>query len=328
MVFAAALASLSLVVGAAPAVPTSENRAAPSWASATSAKTFASDVLAAAPLPPGTRPWQGTTPASLRQPPETTFNPTDLYRFFLVTQTATSPMMNYVLARLPRATTSSGWGTSSAPGGGGMSQFFDVSLPTYGDHEYSAQLLFTTARAPAGGFVLRVDSQTVWEPSRPRSETIPSGYLAQLTGFTSVSVMNPSSGAISLNPGAATSNELIRAFDALPLGPNPVCMEDEELYAITFRPSGGPGTAYKVEGFACTGRVSVAYGAQQLHPLYDRGCSLLRLVRKLLPPKAAGTRGAAAGCAPPTGGGGSAPTRARSSGEQRFVEHDAAPRTG
>ena len=62
----------------------------------------------------------------------------------------------------------------------------------------------------------------------------------------------------------------------------------------------GPGPHYEVQGEGCTAAVLVSVGAKALHPLSDGTCSLLKLVRLLLPPTAKATRAFVGACRSPT----------------------------
>ena len=137
--------------------------------------------------------------------------------------------------------------------------------------------------------LLRIDSQTTWEPDRPESEEVPADDVARLTGYSSVSLSSYSSGPVSVDLGPTQSATLVKALDTLPLGPGPFCMEAPLLYTIVFLPPRGPGRQYNVRGMFCAAVVDVGVGGEQLHPLSDNSCSLFELVRRLLPPSATGT---------------------------------------
>ncbi len=300
----AGLAALALLAGTATAGaagrPTQPRQPGPSWSRTRSATAFGEAVLGAAPLPRGARVWKGIVPTILRRPAASSGSPLDLRRFFLVNPPATT-LESYVIARLPKGTKSTGSGWTSDRHGQ-TSENFSVSLPTTGPNEYSASLSYVTSTSTGRGCVagkpclLRVDSQTVWEPDRPSIEDVPAGYRVTLTGYRSVSLTNSSSGSVALNLSPANSAKLVKAFNTLPLGPSPMCMEDVTVYTISFRAAKGRQPAYKVVGAQCGAVVYVWRGNAALHTLYDKGCPLSNLIRRLLPASAAGTREAVLPC--------------------------------
>jgi hypothetical protein len=295
---------LGLVASAFPAVALPAAAVAParaSWATAKSAASFGKEVLAAAPVLAGAGDWRGKVPPGLAALQAQAGVPTlDLHRYYVVSAAAAAQLPAFVTSHLHSA-------KLTASGAGSGAQFYNFDLPTWGDHEYSADLAYATSLAAGGpclgaggSCLLRVDSLTVWEPDRPVAETVPRSDLATVTGFGSVGPRTSSSGAVRVDLGVAASSRLAGAFDALALGPSTFCEENSLLYEVQFRPPGEHGTLFAVDGYACAAVVMAKVNGKPLHALFDRGCSLLNLVKALLPTSASGTRDAVAGCARPS----------------------------
>ena len=178
-----------------------------------------------------------------------------------------------------------------------MTSGFSASLATSGPNQYWAQLLYETTAAPGGGYVLRVDAEVVWVPDRSGAEAIPPPAGAELTGYTTLSAANPSSGPVTVELGEAAGARLAAAVNALPLAPESFCAEDSLLFYDQLEPpSFSSSPSYVVSEWACGSTVYVSAGSTHLPSLSDTGCSLRRLVVGLLPAAAAGTRGAVDRC--------------------------------
>jgi photosystem II stability/assembly factor-like uncharacterized protein len=219
----------------------------------------------------------------------------DLHRFYIVDELP-GAAEGYVEAHLPKGaqvTTSTSFG--AAPTGG--AQGYAVSLPVSGPHEYLAELAYYFAPVgTASETEIRVDSQTVWEPSRSTGELAPPGGIVEVTGFTKVSLFG-SSGPTTVRLSTAQARKLRATLNALPLGPPATCMEDALLYRIVFRPTKGSAALFEADGWACSAVVLVTEHGRNVAPLYDATCSLLHAVIAVLPArKAEGTRHATVGC--------------------------------
>ncbi len=258
------------------------------------ATSFALRVLKEATIPPGAHPthkvlcgWLSHAASSVA-----ISNLTDLHKLYVV---AKSPdeVENFVKAHLRHGAkvTSTGNGSSSTC----TEEDVEVSLPTSGNNEYLAQLVYTIA--PVGTVSeLRTDAQTVWVPNRPVGEVAPAGRVMEVTGFSESSAAEGSSGPVTVrldNPQAA---RIRRAFNALPRSPRVMCMEDSVLFEITILSKAGLRPFFAASGYECGGTVAVTEHEETLPSLYDRNCSLLRVVAKLLPPKAKATREIAGEC--------------------------------
>jgi hypothetical protein len=280
---------------------------APSYGVSATGSQFAAQVLASAPIPPGAQPWTAAPPAVLDAPMEGVGESPliDLHELYLVDEPAganltapspaqSSPLDSYVLAHLPPGSSLQSSGGEGGPGGYAVG--FAVSLPTSGPHESLAMLLYATTATTDGKYVLRVDAQVVWVPDRSPADAIPPPASAQLTGYASLSAMNPSSGPVTVQLGEADSGQLAAAVNALPPAPQSMCSENSLLFTIAFTPRSGAGSTYVVSEWACSSVVDVSVGATELPPLHDAGCVLLSLVQSDLPAQAAGTKSAVAAC--------------------------------
>ncbi|MGC8627047.1 MAG: hypothetical protein ACP5VR_05710 [Acidimicrobiales bacterium] len=301
--FAGAVGALALVASGltAPSHATGEHPQA-AWSRARSAKAFALDVLDQAPLPPGASPWKGTVPPAARRlfaHPGSNAPMTE--RVYLVHEAATAPLLNYVLAHLPAGSTTAGTGWT-ADRQEQTSEEFSATLPTFGPHEYSAVLSYVTTTQAGRGCLnpkqtclLQVGAQTLWEPARSAAEIAPVDDLATLT-------LSPSSPAVVVGPtqprpatfklSPSASAKVVKAFDALPLAPPVVCMEDLPLYTLVLRPPAGKtGNVFKVVGWQCASEVSVAIGATALHLLHDPERSLDKVLCQVAPKAASAESG-------------------------------------
>ena len=264
----------------------------------TGAVSFALRVLRAVGIPPHARLTNKDVSGSLGQVFETpgVVGLLDLHRFYLVDEQA-GAVESYVEAHLPKGaqwTTSTGSGT--APTGGAMG--YAVSLPVSGPHDYFAELAYYFQPVGTTGdkTEIRVDSQTVWEPSRSPEELAPAGGIVEVTGFSKVSIFG-SSGPITVRLDKTQTEALRAVLNALPLGPSASgCHEDALVYRITFRTRARTALSFEADGWACPPVVLVAEHGRNMAPLSDADCSLLRAVIDVLPPKEAkGTR-SSVGC--------------------------------
>lgn len=278
---------IGVAVIAAGSVPSAE----------TGAASFALRVLREAGIPPHARLTTKDVSGALGQVFETpgVSDLIDVHRFYLVDELA-GTVESYVQAHLPKGaqwTTSTGFGT--APTGGEMA--YAVSLPVSGPHDYLAELAYYFQ--PVGNTnetEIRVDSQTVWEPSRSARELAPLRGIVEVTGFSKVSIFG-SSGPITVRLDNTQTRALRAVLNALPLAPSASgCHEDALLYRITFRPRAGAALSFEADGWACPRVVVVTEHGRNMTPLSDAGCSLGRAVVDVLPQHAAkGTR-SSVGC--------------------------------
>jgi hypothetical protein len=264
----------------------------------TPAEAFALRVLREAGIPTHARLTTKDVSGALGQVFETpgVVGLIDVHRFYLVDELA-GAVESYVEAHLPKGaqwTTSTGFGT--APTGGAMG--YAVSLPVSGPHDYFAELAYYFQPVGTTGdeTEIRVDSQTVWEPSRSVGELAPTGGIVEVTGFSKVSIFG-SSGPITVRLGNTQTEALRAVLNALPLAPSASgCHEDALLYRITFRPTAASASSFEADGWACPPVVLVTEHGRSMAPLSDAECSLLHAVVDVLPPhEAKGTR-SSVGC--------------------------------
>jgi hypothetical protein len=275
---------------ASPALPAQATGTPPA-----SGAKFASQVLSSAPLPPGAQPWTAAPPAVLDTPMQSVASDglTDVHALYLVDQSAGPALLQHVLANLGAGATMQSTGSSGGPSGDSVG--FAVSLPTTGPDESSAELLYATTQLPDGDYVLRIDAQTVWVPTRSPDDAIPEPAGAQLTGYATISAMNSSSGPVTIRLGEADSVELAGVINALPIAAPAMCSEDSLLSTITVYPMNGSGPV-RVQEWLCPKVVDVSFGGAKPVLLNDSGCSVIRLVAGLLPAQATGTRSAVQYC--------------------------------
>ena len=85
-----------------------------------------------------------------------------------------------------------------------------------GQHEYLAELVYEFALVgDTNETEIRVDSQTVWEPSRSAAEQAPAGGIVEVTGFSQTSDADPSSGPVTVQVNRAQARALRAALNAL-----------------------------------------------------------------------------------------------------------------
>jgi hypothetical protein len=258
------------------------------------ATSFALGVLKEATIPPGAHPTHKVLCGWLLHAASSVAisDLTDLHRLYLV---AKSPdeVETYVAAHLRNGAKVTSTGNGSGPQC--TDEDVEVSLPTSGNNEYFAQLVYTVAPVGTGSEV-RIDAQTVWVPNRPAGEVAPAGRVMEVTGFSQSSAMEGSSGPVTVpldNPRAARIRSV---FNTLPRAPRVLCTEDSVLFEITIRSKAGLRPFFTASGYECGDTVAVTEHEETFPSLYDRNCSLLRVVAKLLPPKAKATREIAGEC--------------------------------
>ena len=223
----------------------------------------------------------------------------DLHRFYVVDELAGAAEA-YVETHLPKGaavTISTSGGT--APTGG--SEGYSVSLPVSGPHEYLAWLAYYFQPVGTGGdeTEIRIDSQTVWEPSRSAGELAPAGGIVEVTGFSQTGGANPLSVPVTfqLTPKQARYSRSLQC---------PASRTSSELWGnaglafvrMVFRPTTRSATlGLEAEAGTCTpADVVVTTHGSEWPSLYDRSCSLLRAVVAVLPAGRANTTRHAVGC--------------------------------
>jgi hypothetical protein len=109
---------------------------------------------------------------------------------------------------------------------------------------------------------------------------------AKVTGYTSASPSAQSSGPVSVTVHGTSAAGLYRLVEGLTASSGAPCMEEPQLYRITFTPAAGTGT---VNGYACEGYVTTTSGGST-RDWTDKGCTLLLAVRRVLPASATATQ--------------------------------------
>jgi hypothetical protein len=124
---------------------------------------------------------------------------------------------------------------------------------------------------------------------------VPSGQHVTVTGFTSVSYTDPSSGPISVQINQKRTTQLVGILNHLPVIKSVGCFEDSLMYKIVFRSSDHSRSDFEVNGYSCDAVVQIR-GAGKFVTRRDSTCSLLNIVREDLPATARGTKVEAVGC--------------------------------
>ena len=237
----------------------------------TTAASFALRVLREAGIPPHARLTTKDVSGALGQVFETpgVAGLIDVHRFYLVDELA-GTVESYVEAHLPKGarwTTSTGFGT--APTGGKWLTQSRCRSPV--PHDYLPSLPTASNRSARRQTEIRVDSQTVWEPSRSGGELAPAGGIVEVTGFSEVSIFG-SSGPVTARLDNTQTETLRAVLNALPLAPSASgCHEDALLYRITFRPRAGAASSFEADGWACPRVVVVTEHGRNMAPLSDGG---------------------------------------------------------
>lgn len=258
------------------------------------AASFALRVLKEATIPAGARETHKVACGFLSAPATSLAigDFTDLHKLYLVPESV-DQVENYVEDHLAHGAKVTSTGNGSGPQC--SDEDVEVTLPLSGENEYLAELIYTFA--PIGtGSELRVDSQTVWVPNRPAGEVAPNGGLMEVTGFSAISDARASSGAVTVRLTNSQAQGIRTDFDVLPRGPRVFCLEDSLVFEITVRSKAGLPPFFTADGDSCGATVLVSDHDGNLPPLYDRDCSLLKAVARLLPPQAEGTRVTASEC--------------------------------
>jgi hypothetical protein len=126
------------------------------------------------------------------------------------------------------------------------------------------------------------------------TSTAPAVTQAKVTGYKSGGPAFRSSGPVTVVLRGKTAAHLDQVLNSLPTGGTMECMENVLLYNITFALSGSHKTI-DVAGYACVAAVQVTEdGKTTLRT--DNHCTLLAVVRKVLPAGAVTTQQASAAC--------------------------------
>lgn len=159
-----------------------------------------------------------------------------------------------------------------------------ITYRTNGPHLYLKQLAYSMTRRTSSTSWLRVDSQIGWVPSRSTSQMISHPVAAVVTGYK-VTALSGSRGDVRVDLAGTALAKLIKKFNALPLGPNNLCMEDLGGFSITLTLQNGERLQI-FNGF-CAGSfdsVSLPTGSSTTsYRVSDRTCSFMRAVVSLFP---------------------------------------------
>ena len=262
---------------------------------ATSADSYAQQVLAEAIIPPGAHTTNALHSDFLKRPFQTvaTDGLIDIHRTYAIDELPEA-VQSYITTHLPQGASVTGTGTLGSPTGSALG--IEVSIPTSGPNENYAELIYEIVSDGARSSEFRVDAQVIWVPDRSADELAPADATVEVTGFSQTSLANASSGPVAVKLTRAQADTLRTVANSLPLAPPPACMENSLLYKIEFRVNTPPNQSFELDGYECTATVLVSKNGKALSPLNDAGCHLLATVVSLLPKgQADGTRSASAG---------------------------------
>jgi hypothetical protein len=131
-------------------------------------------------------------------------------------------------------------------------------------------------------------------------QLVPPSGVADVTGYSRVSLTGPSSGPVTVEVQGQQVDALAATIDGLPSGPSPYCHEDELPYQVVFRPSPSAPPSYEAFGHGCEAAVLVSVEGRSLVPRQDTHCALFDAVVRILPASAAGTLHSDPECSAPT----------------------------
>lgn len=133
-------------------------------------------LIGAVLLPPGARPMTRAPVPTLRSAPTRPSSPylLDVPRWWSLPISASSAL-SWLHAHPPRGLRLSSTGSGVGPGGpSGFLSYSDRTAPSYS----LATLVLDVAPDGRGGSALRSDGQTLWVPSRPAAEAVPTDVSA------------------------------------------------------------------------------------------------------------------------------------------------------
>ncbi len=277
------LCALALALPAGAATTTTTDPQVPVAA----ARAYAAALLQRAALPAGARAvTRAQMPFSLLDAAGTTSESgrTDLSRTYLVP--GVLDPASFLATHLPPRARLAGSGSSSGPGSHDE-RFASASLHCADVHVSFCQLDYSAATAgPAGPTYLRLDLTVVYLRLDPL--VVPAGTLT-LTGYARFSLMNPSSGPVSVTLDSAQAARLRGDLArARPVGTT-MCMENSVVarLRVATRP-GGP-VIWRALIMACPGVILVDFPHAR-PPSSAQGCALRADLRSLLPRAAVASR--------------------------------------
>ena len=267
--------------------PVSARRAAgPAGGSTALARAVGRRLLAALPLPAGTR---RTGPHRIPERAESigTPNLADLSRFYVV-PLRRAAAYRFFASHRPAGTKKTGWGTESG-GGSGETFVSDSPAAPPAGIDPESELLVTMAAGPHGSTLVRADAEIVWYPPRTAAEYIwPASYraVAIRARFT-----RPAARGARTFTSQAIIARLARLFDHMRTvtpgaiyGCPPVAPGE---FTITFRPARPGQPALTVTPGFCTADM-VTVGGRHQPALSDfDSTKALTLLRALLRPAGA-----------------------------------------
>lgn len=243
-------------------------------------RAYATALFARVPIPPGAR--RLSTPLASIGPLGAMISTDDVHlvRYYLVP--STFGVAHFAQSHFPH----SEWGGSGTVDGTYSSFGFSAMSLCANPHAAYCGVSYSFEQLSGARQELRVDVQVVWKPLNRVS--IPAGVVT-LTGFHTLSLMNASSGPVTVTLTSAQVATLRADIAALRAFPGGMCMEDSLLYKLAVTSSSGK-VIWSASADECPGALIVTSGHTHVS-LNDRACGLDSFVSSLLPAdKAQGSR--------------------------------------
>jgi hypothetical protein len=198
-----------------------------------------------------------------------------MHRFYIVPGSPTS-VQSFLASHVPKG------GVDLFEGSSGATLLNSTEFPANGPHVYLRELTYTMTSRNATSSWLRVQSDVEWYPSRISSQLVTGAESATVVGYKTVALYG-STGATTVRIAGEKLSRLLRAFNALPLGPQSDCAE--ELTGFTLTIDVGFGVTIQVDNDFCGGPTEMVLARSPRGPRYslaDTSCALIKEVVSLL----------------------------------------------
>lgn len=235
-------------------------------------RSYAAALFARVPIPPGAQRLTAL-PVSIA-PIGTSFSVdvVHLVRYYLVPSSV--GIAGFAQSHFP----SSEWGGSGTVDGTYSSETFSAMNLCANPHAAYCGVAYRFEHLSGARQELRVDVEVVWKALN--KVRLPAGVVT-LTGFRTLSLMNPSSGPVTVTLTSAQAARLRADIAALRESPGGMCMEDSLLYKLSVTSASGK-VIWSATADECPGALVVTSANGQVS-LNDRSCTLDTLVSSLLP---------------------------------------------
>ena len=163
-------------------------------------------------------------------------------------------------------------------------------------HAAYCSATYTTTRLSSTRQELRVDVDLVW--TAIRTVYMPTSGVVTVTGYQTLSLMNASSGPVTVTLNGSQVQRLRTAISQLRASPGGMCMEDATLFKISVASTKGTAARWSAVADECPGVLAVSFKGTHV-ALNDRSCALESLVSTFFTaPQARGTTTALKSCTP------------------------------